>query len=58
MERLTADPALYARFADAAKRWSATFSFDAAATEMRAVIAGAIDDAKSKPATSASDAGP
>lgn len=58
MERLTADPALYARFADAAMRLSATFSFDAAATEMRAVIAAAIDDAKSKPATSASDAGP
>jgi glycosyltransferase involved in cell wall biosynthesis len=58
MERLTADSALYARFADAAKRLSATFSFDAAATEMRAVITAAIDDAKSKPATSPSDAGP
>ena len=58
MERLPADPALYARLVGAAKRWSSTFSFDAASSEMRDVIASVIDVAKSKPATSPSDAGP
>jgi len=58
MERLTADPALYSLLAGAAKRWSSTFSFDAAASEMRDVIAASIDVPKSKPATSPSDAGP
>lgn len=42
MDRLTADPALYQRLAQAAKRWSSTFSFDAAAHELRVALSEAV----------------
>ena len=38
MMRLTQDPALYARLAGEAKRWSGTFSFDEAARIIARVL--------------------
>jgi glycosyltransferase involved in cell wall biosynthesis len=43
MERITANPALYEPLARAARLWSSTFSFDAAAHDVRQAIVSAIE---------------
>jgi len=53
MTRLVSDEALYARFVDAGRRWSATFSFDATTDVMRS----AIEDAVGRRGTRAAAAG-
>ena len=42
MALLTANPVLYEKLAQAARRWSSSFSFDAAADELRRAVAAAI----------------
>jgi glycosyltransferase involved in cell wall biosynthesis len=53
MTKLVSDDALYARFVNAGRRWSATFSFDSAAAAMRS----AIEDAMSRSGTQAAAPG-
>jgi glycosyltransferase involved in cell wall biosynthesis len=56
MERLTTDPVRYQQIAQAARAWSSTFSFDAAARDAREAIVAAVNASKSRPATPTSDA--
>jgi glycosyltransferase involved in cell wall biosynthesis len=58
MADLTSDPSRYERIAAEARRWSATFSFDAAADAMREVIAHAVAGAPRKSGTPAPASGP
>ena len=57
MARLTDDTALHARLAAEAKRWSSTFSFQAAAEALRAAIAAEVGAAGRDPGTAASRPG-
>jgi glycosyltransferase involved in cell wall biosynthesis len=47
MVRIVSTPALYARLAAESQRWSSTFSFDAAADELRAVVLEVVQNAAS-----------
>jgi glycosyltransferase involved in cell wall biosynthesis len=58
MAELTGDPSRYGHIASAARLWSATFSFDAAADSMRQVIARAVAAAPRKSGTPAAASGP
>ena len=58
MAELIADPSRYERIASEARRWSATFSFDAAADAMRAVITATVAGAPRKSGTPAPASGP
>lgn len=55
MARLTADPVRYKQIADAARAWSSTLSFDAAASDARDAIVAALNASKSRPPTPTSD---
>lgn len=57
MTRLTSNPESYARFVDAGRRWSATFSFDNVTDAMRSAVEDAIASAKRRTGTPAAASG-